>query len=150
MQKHANIYKGGEANLNDEEIEDLANYLLSQKPNIKYNIYINKGSMRGAMFNLMASMIGVGFLTLPTIGINNGLFAIVAFIFVAQGTSLIGNVLLMHPKRACGKPTYCGLVEWALGTVIFIYCYIFMLKTKLGMVYCSDYLYFIVYDCFIY
>ena len=35
MQKHANIYKGGEANLKDEEIEDLANYLLSQKPNIK-------------------------------------------------------------------------------------------------------------------
>jgi|TARA_B100001971_G_C18215788_1_gene553734 cytochrome c oxidase subunit 2 len=35
MQKHANIYKGGEANLQDEEIEDLANYLLSQKPNIK-------------------------------------------------------------------------------------------------------------------
>ena len=77
--------------------------------------------MRGTVFNLIATMIGVGFLTLPTIGKNNGWVGIILMVFLSQSISLFGNIQLMKGYRATGKNNYSAIVEGVLGVVrIFI------------------------------
>lgn len=78
------------------------------------------GSLRGSQLTLIASMIGVGFLTLPTIGTMNGWVAIIFFVLLAQSISLIGNLQIGRAYRICGKKTYSAIVESIIGKVMII------------------------------
>jgi amino acid permease len=64
-------------------------------------------------------MIGVGFLTLPTIGAKNGWIGIIIFVLIAQGTSMVGNMFLVKAFRAtnCQSTCYPTIVETILGKV---------------------------------
>jgi amino acid permease len=64
-------------------------------------------------------MIGVGFLTLPTIGKSNGWIGIIMFVLLAQGTSMVGNMYLVKAFRAtnCQSTCYPTIVETILGKV---------------------------------
>jgi hypothetical protein len=64
-------------------------------------------------------MIGVGFLTLPTIGAKNGWIGIIMFVLLAQGTSMVGNMYLVKAFRAtnCQSTCYPTIVETILGKV---------------------------------
>ena len=52
---------------------------------------LTNGSFRSSLLTLVASMIGVGFLTLPNIGKYNGSAAIVFFVFLSAGISAFAN-----------------------------------------------------------
>lgn len=83
-------------------------------------------------------MIGVGFLTLPTIGKNNGWVGIIIFIFVAQITSMIGNLWLVRAYRATEGRCKCypTIVEEILGVkqsaliIVFMMLYILASSTS--------------------
>jgi len=78
---------------------------------------VKAGSMRASIFTIISSMIGVGFLTLPAIGKNNGYVFVVLFILLASALSLFGNIQLGIAFKITRRNNYALIVEEILGKV---------------------------------
>lgn len=78
---------------------------------------VKPGSMRASIFTIISSMIGVGFLTLPAIGKNNGYVIVVLFIILASSLSLFANIQLGIAFKITRRNNYALIVEEILGKV---------------------------------
>lgn len=126
--------------INDSDLDspvkvDMMKSTLSQRTFKK----MGPGSLRASIFTLISSMIGVGFLTLPAIGIKSGYIAIIFFIIIGSSLSLFANLQLGVAYRVTMKNNYSLIVEqvlgrvWALLTLVFIFLYVFASSTTYFM-----------------
>jgi len=72
-------------------------------------------------------MIGVGFLTLPVIGKNSGLYPMIALILLSAGISLIANVQISRGFRFTQGKTYSKIVARVDGRLSAVINMIFLL-----------------------
>jgi amino acid permease len=92
---------------------------------------ITNGSLRGSILTLVSSMIGVGFMTLPVIGKNNGVYSILFFVLYSGTVSWFANIQIGRGfKHSFGK-TYPEIIERINGSnlslvaLIFLFLYVF-------------------------
>lgn len=92
---------------------------------------IKTGSFRGSALTLISSMIGVGFMTLPVIGKNNGLYSILFFIMVSAVVSWFANLQIGRGFRHSYGKTYAEIVERINGpklsliALMFLFLYVY-------------------------
>lgn len=90
------------------------------------------GGFRSSLLTLCSSMIGVGFLTLPVIGKNNGLYPMIGLILLAAFISCFANWQIGRGFRATGGKTYSKIVARVDGRVsglvsmIFLFFYVYV------------------------
>lgn len=93
---------------------------------------LHTGGFRSALLTLCSSMIGVGFLTLPVIGKNSGLYPMLFFIVFSSMISLFANWQLGRGYRITGGKTYNKIVTKVAGrasgliTMIFLFLYVYV------------------------
>ena len=88
-----------DSNITEANMKNAANLNVPQRtllnrwfgPLTNGKLLMTLGSFRSSLLTLVASMIGVGFLTLPNIGKYNGSAAIVFFVFLSAGISAFAN-----------------------------------------------------------
>ena len=91
---------------------------------------MSPGGFRSSLFTLCSAMIGVGFLTLPQIGKENGLFPMIFLIVFAGMVSMIGNFMLGRAFRITKGKTYSQISAKVIGRksslliLIFLYLYV--------------------------
>ena len=93
---------------------------------------LSAGGYRSSLLTLCSSMIGVGFLTLPEIGKNSGLYPMVALILIAAFISCFANWQIGRGFRATGGKTYSKIVARvdgrtsALINMVFLLLYVYV------------------------
>ncbi len=93
---------------------------------------LTAGGYRSSLLTLCSSMIGVGFLTLPEIGKNSGLYPMIGFILTAAFISCFANWQIGRGFRATGGKTYSKIVARvdgrtsALINMIFLLLYVYV------------------------
>ena len=80
LNKEYNIYISDDMNNRNTIISNQSNRKKTCQE--RYFSEMKEGSMRAAQLNLIASMIGVGYLTLPSIGVYSGYLGIFYFISI--------------------------------------------------------------------
>ena len=112
-------YKGDELVKTDERCSIMRNHPDAKKRSCLDRWFgkVKPGSMRASIFTIISSMIGVGFLTLPAIGKNNGYVIIVLFIILASSLSLFANIQLGIAFKITRRNNYALIVEEILGKV---------------------------------
>lgn len=88
---------------------------------------LTPGGFRSSLLTLCSSMIGVGFLTLPVIGKNSGLYPMIALILLSAGISLIANVQISRGFRFTQGKTYSKIVARVDGRLSAVINMIFLL-----------------------
>lgn len=115
MQKEGETEKVGERSLKDRWFGPLT-----------------PGGFRSSLLTLCSSMIGVGFLTLPQIGVYSGLYAMIGFILLSAFISCFANWQLGRGFRATEGKTYSKIVGRIDGrvssliTLIFLFLYVYV------------------------
>jgi len=95
------------------------------------------GSYRGSTLTLIASMIGVGFVTLPYIGNKNGLLALIILVILSTTISTYSNYLLGKAFSVSFSRSYPHMVEKLFGMkdslVVLITLYLDILASQVGL-----------------
>jgi len=92
---------------------------------------IKTGSFRGSALTLISSMIGVGFMTLPVIGKNNGIYNILFFVALSAIISWFANLQIGTGFRNSYGKTYAQIVEringpkMSLIALVFLFLYVY-------------------------
>lgn len=93
---------------------------------------LQAGGFRASLLALCSSMIGVGFLTLPEIGKNSGLYPMIGYILLAAAMSVFGNWQIGRGFHATGAKTYAKIVAKvhnrtsSLVSMIFLLLYVYV------------------------
>jgi amino acid permease len=93
---------------------------------------LTPGGFRSSLLTLCSSMIGVGFLTLPEIGKNSGLYPMIGFILLSAFISVFANWQIGRGFRATEGKTYSKIVAKVDGRVsslinmIFLFLYVYV------------------------
>lgn len=93
---------------------------------------MHAGGFRASLLTLCSSMIGVGFLTLPEIGKNNGLYPMLGFILLSAFISAFANWQIGRGFRYTEGKTYSKIVARVDGrtsgliTMIFLFLYVYV------------------------
>jgi len=93
---------------------------------------LHPGGFRTSLLTLCSSMIGVGFLTLPVIGKNSGLYVMIGFILLSAFISVFANWQIGRGFRATQGKTYSKIVARVNGrvssliTMIFLFLYVYV------------------------
>lgn len=93
---------------------------------------LTSGGFRASLLTLCSSMIGVGFLTLPEIGKNNGLFPMIGFITLSAFISGFANWQIGRGFRYTEGKTYSKIVARVDGRVsslinmVFLFFYVYV------------------------
>lgn len=88
---------------------------------------LTPGGFRSSLLTLCSSMIGVGFLTLPVIGKNSGLYPMIGLILLSAGISLFANVQISRGYRFTQGKTYSKIVARVDGRLSAVVNMIFLL-----------------------
>ena len=90
------------------------------------------GGFRASLLTLCSSMIGIGFMTLPVLGKNSGLFPMLVLIFIAASISCFANWQIGRGFRATQGKTYSKILARidgrtsALVSMIFLLLYVYV------------------------
>ena len=93
---------------------------------------LTSGGLRSSILTLTISAVGSGFLTLPVIGKENGLIALLFLVTFTAIISAIGNILLGQAFLVTGGSTYYELSLRILGkkaaifVLIILFFYIYL------------------------
>lgn len=88
---------------------------------------LTPGGFRSSLLTLCSSMIGVGFLTLPVIGKNSGLYPMIGLILLSASISLFANVQISRGYRFTQGKTYSKIVARVDGRLSAVVNMIFLL-----------------------